>query len=177
MPDNCSIYSHLPRNKFRLKKMEHKKHDHSIIGHPKVSQKSQILKKFTAVPEREFFFEFYSTMKIALKWPNLVWFSDFSDWKLVWLNSFCQKWITTIRNGGVDTKSLKIRPNLAVLDQFCIFLSCASTMLLPSSTWFLKKIKDCPKMANFGPIFKIFVSTPPFPVSYTHLTLPTIYSV
>ena len=46
----------LAKNDFRLKKMEHEKHDHYLLAHPKVSHKSEKLKKFTEVLERKQWF-------------------------------------------------------------------------------------------------------------------------
>ena len=98
-------------------------------------------------------------MKIAIKQPNLVWFSNFSWLEIVWLNFFAGNGFSTFRNGGIDTKNLKIGPNLAILDKCLYFLLKSYTL---HSKVALEKIQNCPKTAKFGPIFKFFVSVPPF---------------
>ena len=61
------------------------------------------------------------TMKIAIKWSNLVLFSNSSDWNWSDWIFFAGNGFSTFRNGGIDTKNLKIGPNLATLDKFCTF--------------------------------------------------------
>ena len=88
-------------------------------------------------------FSYYSLyVKIALKWPNLVRFSKIFWFQIVWLNFFARNGFGTIRNGGTDTKILKIGPNFADLGHFFIF---SSATLLYKVHAFLRKIKRFPK--------------------------------
>ena len=72
---------------------------------------------------------------------------------------FAGNGFSTFRNVGIDTKNLKIGPNLAILDKSLYFLLKSYTL---HSKVALEKIQNCPKTAKFGPIFKFFVSVPPF---------------